>query len=75
MLIILTKNIRLNPTTNLYEVVEACIKFEFNGIMMEDLDNYLKERPKFLIADWYRSLDDLKKESVKKSFAYPLTNP
>jgi len=70
MLLMLLKNIRFNDKTKLYEVIEAAIKYEFDDILLNDLNKYLKENPELLIAHWYRSLVDSDKEKVKKSSAF-----
>ena len=44
------KNIRFNNNTQLYEVVEAGIKYEFDALVLDDLNKYLKENPTLLIA-------------------------
>ena len=54
----------------MYEVVEAGIKYEFDALVLDVLNNFLKVNPALLIAHWYRSLDDSDKEKVKKSSAF-----
>lgn len=64
------KNIRYNNNTQLYEVVEAGIKYEFDALVLDDLNKYLKENPALLIAHWYRELSNDQIKFVKKSYAF-----
>ena len=70
MLIMILKNIRFNNITQLYEVIEAGIKYEFDGLALGDLNKYLKENPTLLIAHWYRALSNDQIKLVKKSYAF-----
>ena len=64
------KNIRFNKNTQMYEVVEAGSKYEFDALVLDDLNKYLKENPTLLIAHWFRGLSDDQIKSVKKSNAF-----
>jgi len=71
MLIMILKNIRFNNTTQLYEMVEAGMKYEFDALALGDLNKYLKENPTLLIAHWFRGLSNDQIKFVKKSNAFP----